>query len=369
MGNSCSQLQNLTLSQSPLGDSVAQNEIRELIAQVAQHDTLVLIQGESGSGKEVVAKTIHNASSRRDKPFIPVNCGAIPADLLESELFGHEKGAFTGAISSRKGRFELAQGGTLFLDEIGDMSLPMQVKLLRVLQERCFERVGGNETIHFDVRIVAATHRDLANMITDGSFRHDLYFRLNIFPIEVPALRAHVDDLPQLIRHFLTRFQNKGMDVPRFTRASLEAMALYPWPGNVRELENLLERLCITHPGKVVSANDLPCQFEECVKTRETDSLSVKSPALEPNEVVELGELPTANKSDDSSPLQAGDSGALALPESGFDLKEHLQQMERTYITEALKRTGGTITTAAKMLGLQRTTLAEKMKKLELATP
>ncbi len=367
MATSPSKAQTLMANQSPLGNSQAQCDVRELIAQVAQHDTLALIQGESGSGKEVVARSIHNASNRVNKPFIPVNCGAIPADLLESELFGHEKGAFTGAISARKGRFELAEGGTLFLDEIGDMSLPMQVKLLRVLQERSFERVGGNETIHCDVRIIAATHRDLASMIKDGSFRHDLYFRLNIFPIEVPALRAHADDLPQLTRHFLTRFESKGMNVPRFTKAALDTMALYNWPGNVRELENLLERLCITHANKVVGAGDLPLQFAEYL-----DGDQVNGCGEEHDEILELSDLPTADKVGGSQPLpfnanfSASEQG-IVLPETGFDLKMHLQDMEKAYITEALQRSGGIVTKAAKLLGLQRTTLAEKMKKLDLA--
>ena len=367
MGNTSKQLQHMSLTQSPLGNSSAQCEVRELISQVAQHDTLVLIQGESGSGKEVVARSVHNASLRRDRPFVPVNCGAIPADLLESELFGHEKGAFTGAISARKGRFELAEGGTLFLDEIGDMSLPMQVKLLRVLQERCFERVGGNETIHCDVRIIAATHRDLETMIQDGSFRHDLYFRLNIFPIEVPALRAHADDLPQLVRHFLTRFKDKGMTIPRFTKAALETMASYAWPGNVRELENLLERLCITHADKVISPKDLPAQFSACIDDAVAGTVSEDA-----NEVLELIDLPTAKRAAGAEPVPFNenfsvDEQGIVLPEAGFDLKEHLQEMEKTYIAEALKRTDGTITKAAKLLGLQRTTLAEKIKKLDLA--
>lgn len=366
MATSRNQLHGSTLTQAPLGNSKPQREMRDLIIQVAKHDTLVLIQGESGSGKEVVARSIHNESIRRDRNFIPINCGAIPADLLESELFGHEKGAFTGAISARKGRFELAEGGTLFLDEIGDMSLPMQVKLLRVLQERCFERVGGSETIHCDVRIVAATHRDLASMIIDGSFRHDLFFRLNIFPIEVPALRAHVADLPQLIQHFLSRFEKKGMSIPRFTKAALETMALYSWPGNVRELENLLERLCITHASKIVSSTDLPLQFVEFLSNEQVNRADDAQ-----EEILKPVDFPVAHKAAASSPvpfkrnLSASEQG-IVFPETGFDLKVHMQETEKTYICEALKRAGGTITQAAKILGLQRTTLAEKMKKMEL---
>ena len=214
-------------TRSPLGRSSAIETVRELIRQVAPHATVVLIQGESGSGKEVVARALHDASSRQNKPFVPVNCGAIPADLLESELFGHEKGAFTGAISTRKGRFEMAEGGTLFLDEIGDMSLPMQVKLLRVLQERCFERVGSNQTIKSNVRIIAATHRDLETMVDLGSFRQDLYFRLNVFPIMVPALRERLDDLPMLIRHFCNRQTERDTTPPIFNQEVIDALSTY----------------------------------------------------------------------------------------------------------------------------------------------
>jgi len=337
----------------PLGQSEAQRSMRELIDQVAGFDTLVLIQGESGSGKEVVAKAIHNASARKDSPFVPVNCGAIPADLLESELFGHEKGAFTGAITARKGRFEMAEGGTLLLDEIGDMSFNMQVKLLRVLQERCFERVGSNQTIQCNVRILAATHRDLGAMIEEGTFRHDLYYRLNVFPIAVPPLREHLDDLPELVAHFLERFKNKGMTIPRFTKTALEALQGYSWPGNVRELENILERLAITHGGRLVSARDLPCPIGSPLASAETaEEISFL-----------LGDA--NDKTDDD--VEAGNDPVLDLPDEGFDLKAHMQALEKQFILQALERANGTVTQAAKLLGLQRTTLAEKMKKLQMA--
>ena len=337
----------------PLGQSQAQRSMRELIDQVAAFDTLVLIRGESGSGKEVVAKAIHNASDRKDSPFVPVNCGAIPADLLESELFGHEKGAFTGAITARKGRFEMAEGGTLFLDEIGDMSFNMQVKLLRVLQERCFERVGSNQTIQCNVRILAATHRDLGAMIEEGTFRHDLYYRLNVFPIAVPPLREHLDDLPELVAHFLERFKNKGMTIPRFTKTALEALQGYSWPGNVRELENILERLAITHGGRLVSARDLPCPIGSPLSSAETaEEISFL-----------LGDA--NDKTDDD--VEAGNDPVLDLPDEGFDLKAHMQALEKQFILQALERANGTVTPAAKLLGLQRTTLAEKMKKLQMA--
>ncbi len=363
MGNSYNRLDSEPTIQSPLGTSSPQCTVRELVKQVASHDTLVLIQGESGSGKEVVARSIHDTSPRRHKPFVPVNCGAIPADLLESELFGHEKGSFTGAVSARKGRFELAEGGTLFLDEIGDMSLPMQVKLLRVLQEKCFERVGGNETIHCQVRIVAATHRDLSAMIQDGSFRHDLYFRLNIFPIEVPPLREHSEDLPELIRHFLGRFEKRGMQPPRLTKAAVETMSHYEWPGNVRELENLLERLCITHANKIVGAHELPANIAVLAEKVATASGEGADNILDLN----IAPVTPAQDVTLECSTACGSSEVLGiLPREGMDLKQHMQELEKEYIAQALKRSDGTITKAAKLLGLQRTTLAEKIKKLDL---
>ena len=223
--------------ESLVGISPQIQKVRSLITQVASSDANVLILGESGTGKELVARSIHRQSDRSARPFVPVNCGAIPADLLESELFGHEKGAFTGAITARVGRFELADGGTLFLDEIGDMSPHMQVKLLRVLQERCFERVGSNRSLFADVRIVAATHRDLESEIREGRFREDLFYRLEEFPIEMPPLRARVEDIPVLVKTLVKRLANERGDVA-LPKAVLDAMQRYTWPGNVRELSN-----------------------------------------------------------------------------------------------------------------------------------
>src|SRR5690606_3059899 len=211
----------------------------------APFDTTVLLLGESGTGKEVAARAVHARSKRRDNPFVAINCGAIPPELLESELFGHEKGAFTGALSARKGRFEMADGGTLLLDEIGDMSLPMQVKLLRVLQERSFERVGGNQTIHCNVRVIAATHRDLEDRIASNQFREDLYYRLNVFPIEMPALRERSDDLPMLVGTLAAQLGRTGRGEVRFAEEALQALRGYAWPGNVRELTNLVERMAV----------------------------------------------------------------------------------------------------------------------------
>ncbi|MEO6786826.1 MAG: sigma-54 dependent transcriptional regulator, partial [Chthoniobacteraceae bacterium] len=245
----------------PSGTSRAMRAVHRLIEQVAPFDTNVLILGESGTGKEMVARHIHELSGRSGHPFVPVNCGAIPADLLESELFGHEKGAFTGALSTRMGRFEFAEGGTLFLDEIGDMSLQMQVKLLRVLQERTFERVGSNRTIRCNVRIIAATHRDLDAAISAGRFREDLFYRLNVFPVQMPPLRERLEDLPVLIEHLVQRQGRNGGRHIRLDKDAMNCLARNPWPGNVRELANLLERLAILFPEQCIGAGDLPERY------------------------------------------------------------------------------------------------------------
>src|SRR5258708_11928379 len=236
-------------------------DVHRLIEQVATFYSRLLIRGVSGTGKEMAARHIHELSGRDGHPFVPVNCGAIPADLLESELFGHEKGAFTGALSTRMGRFEYAEGGTLFLDEIGDMSLQMQVKLLRVLQERNFERVGSNRTIRCNVRIIAATHRDLDDAISAGRFREDLYYRLNVFPIQMPPLRERLEDLPVLIEHLVQRQGQLAGRHIRLDKAAMNCLARNPWPGNVRELSNLLQRLAILFPEQTVTAADLPERY------------------------------------------------------------------------------------------------------------
>jgi sigma-54 specific flagellar transcriptional regulator A len=324
--------------------------IRRLIGQVAQHDTTVLITGESGTGKEVVAQQIHASSPRAHKPFVAINCGAIPAELLESELFGHEKGAFTGAITQRKGRFELAEGGTLFLDEIGDMPLPMQVKLLRVLQERSFERVGGGRTIACDVRIVAATHRDLDQAVLDGEFREDLYYRLNVFPVETPALRDRIDDLPVLVDTLCERLVAQGRPAVRLDRGAMTALAQYPWPGNVRELANVLERVAVTVLGSVASVEDLPVRY----RLRAVDPvmpLPVAAPAPAP--------APAAVAAPAASDTLAAD---------GVDLREHLAGIEVSLIRQALMQTQGVVAHAAQKLRMSRTTLIERMRKYGLSS-
>ena len=245
----------------PSGRSAAIQQVNSLISKVSAHDSSVLILGESGTGKEVVARAIHDSSPRRGGPFVAVNCGAIPPDLLESELFGHEKGAFTGAYTARRGRFEIAEGGSLFLDEIGDMSLPMQVKLLRVLQERVFERVGNHQSMRCDVRIVAATHRDLETAIANGRFRGDLFYRLNVFPIEMPSLRERLEDLDMLIDEFVQQNLIAGRAKLRLMPRTVEALKSYGWPGNVRELANLMERLSVLYGAKPVDILDLPARY------------------------------------------------------------------------------------------------------------
>jgi sigma-54 specific flagellar transcriptional regulator A len=334
------------LFRSLVGSSRPVQNVRKMIDQVAGSDANVLILGESGTGKEVVARNLHYHSSRREGPFVPVNCGAIPSGLLESELFGHEKGAFTGAISDREGRFEMAEGGTLFLDEIGDMSLQMQVKILRVLQERTFERVGSNKTLTSDVRILAATHRNLEEGIKTGDFREDLFYRLNVFPIEVPPLRNRVEDIPLLVNELVRRIEHEKRGSVRLSPGAIYALCQYGWPGNVRELANLVERLAILHPYGVVNAGDLPEKFRNC-EIDVTDNL-----------VDALVGAPVT--SEDLDPR---------LPRDGLNLKEHLGYMEISYIKQALTDSGGVVAHAAKRLGMRRTTLVEKLRKYGLQRP
>ncbi|QBL09871.1 sigma-54-dependent Fis family transcriptional regulator [Rheinheimera sp. D18] len=346
-----------------VGTSNSMQQVRFLIQQVAKTDANVLILGPSGTGKEVVARNIHLLSHRSDGPFVPINCGAIPAELLESELFGHEKGAFTGAISTRKGRFELAQGGTLFLDEIGDMPLPMQVKLLRVLQERTYERVGGTQAIKADVRIVAATHRDLEQMIAEGSFREDLYYRLNVFPIDTPALSERVDDIPLLISELLKRQEKYSQTRVKFTEYAMQSLQLHSWPGNVRELANLLERMVIMYPDQVVDVAELPHKYRHL----DVESYVPQYPeSLQERDLI--NELFQSDNDDDSETTVTDFEldGFEALPEQGIDLKEYLAELEIRFISQALERHEFVVARAAEVLGLRRTTLVEKMRKYNL---
>ncbi len=356
----------------PSGNSRAMRAVHRLIEQVAPFDTNVLILGESGTGKEMAARHIHELSGRAGRPFVPVNCGAIPADLLESELFGHEKGAFTGALSTRLGRFEFAEGGTLFLDEIGDMSLQMQVKLLRVLQERTFERVGSNRTIRCNVRIIAATHRDLEAAISAGRFREDLFYRLNVFPLQMPALRERLDDLPVLIENLLERHAQAGGKRIRFDRGALQCLGGNRWPGNVRELANLLERLAILFPGQTIGADDLPDRYRNVgVGTWVGGDLRVPVPAVGP--ALDAGRNIPATCDEIASPAGAlfeadvDDAVAQGLPRGGIDLKDHLCAIEVDLIRKALDEADGTVAGAARLLKMRRTTLVEKLRKYHLS--
>ena len=335
------------LFRSLVGTSRAIQQVRQMMQQVADTEASVLILGESGTGKEVVARNLHYHSKRREAPFVPVNCGAIPAELLESELFGHEKGAFTGAISSRAGRFELANGGTLFLDEIGDMPLPMQVKLLRVLQERTFERVGSNKTQSADVRIIAATHKDLEKMIEEGSFREDLYYRLNVFPIEMAPLRERIEDIPLLMNELISRMEHEKRGSIRFNSAAIMSLCRHDWPGNVRELANLVERMAIMHPYGVIGVAELPKKFRHV--DDEDEQLSSLREELQGRDAL-MGNLPSL------------ESGAL-LPPEGIDLKEYLGNLEQDLIQQALDDAAGVVARAAERLRIRRTTLVEKMRK------
>ncbi|MGI1671222.1 MAG: sigma-54 dependent transcriptional regulator [Neptuniibacter sp.] len=330
---------------SLVGNSESMIQVRSSMQKVAGRDVNVMITGESGTGKEVVARNLHDHSVRKNGPFVPINCGAIPADLLESELFGHEKGAFTGAVSSRPGRFELAQGGTLFLDEIGDMPLPMQVKLLRVLQERKYERIGGSKTLEADVRVIAATHKNLEEMIVSGEFREDLYYRLNVFPIEMPPLRQRIEDLPLLLEELLGRLKEQGLDSVKLHSSAIASLQKHSWPGNVRELSNLLERLAIVYPDGVVGVSELPAKFQY-----------IDEPDPERYKVTEKSQ---ANNVDVLSSAPSLD----LLPEGGVDLKEHLELIEKSLIEQALSRNSGVVARAAETLQIRRTTLVEKMRK------
>ena len=315
-----------------LGNSAAMVQVRDLVRRVAPGTTSILVTGPSGSGKERVARAIHAESDRAAGPFVAINCGAIPRDLLESELFGHEKGSFTGAHAMRQGRFEEAHKGTLFLDEIGDMPADMQVKLLRVLEERRIERVGGRGSIAVDVRIVSATHRDLALSIEDQRFREDLYYRLAVFPIHLPGLGARGEDLSLLIRHFLRGLADGKMTV-RFSSHAIAALATHPWPGNVRELRNFVERAAILHAGETIGPEHVDALLLRPKAQRERPTLAA---TIMPDTVIDP---------------------------AGIDLRAILHDLEGRYITEALTRTNNIVADAARLLGLQRTTLIEKMRR------
>ena len=328
-----------------IGQSTSLAAIFRTLGKIAPTDSTVLVTGESGTGKELVVRALHRQSPRRDKPFVPINCGAIPKELLESELFGHEKGAFTHAVRTRPGRFEMAEGGTVFLDEIGEMDLLLQVKILRVLQEREIERVGGQGTRKVDVRLVAATNRDLEGEVAAGRFREDLFYRLNVIPLHLPPLRERGDDILLLSESFLTRFcALKKRPTLKISPEVRKILAAYPWPGNVRELENLTERLSILCDGTVVEPADLP----------EKILLSVGDPAF-------LPEPAPAVVPQHSSGFTLPTIEDLRRLDLG--LKEFMDFLEERLLMEALSRSGGVKNQAAELLGIKRTTLIEKLKK------
>ncbi len=343
-----------------IGTGASMREIFSIIERVADTPSTVLITGESGTGKELVAKALHQESSRAAKPFIKINCAAIPETLMESELFGHEKGAFTGAVSSKPGRFELAHHGTLLLDEIGEIPGPMQVKLLRVLQESEFERVGGIRTIEVNVRLIAATNADLAGETERGSFREDLYYRLAVVPIRIPPLRERQEDIPLLVEHFLERFNEKlGKSISSVSPDALSRLISHGWPGNIRELENLMERTVLFCDNNVIRLQDLP------------DSLA-RRPVGEgatggSSSPVALGEIPSSRDRRGRPGAELGPGASGSAPSSLKEaVKAQTVRVEREMIAGALEETGGNVTRAAKLLQISRKSLQIKMKELGL---
>ena len=372
-------------SKAFIGASAGAEAIRHLIERVASSSATVLITGESGTGKELVARALHDQSDRSGGNFVPINCAAIPKDLLESELFGHRKGAFTGAMADRIGRFELAHGGTIFLDEIGDLSLDMQVKLLRVLQERTVDPVGGLKSVEVDVRVVAATHRDSEAEIEAGRFREDLYYRLNVLPLNTPALRQRTQDVPALLAHFAEHFAVKGQTPISFTADFIEALKDYAWPGNVRELSNLVDRFNTLFSGQLLSLATVPSSLlpkglralqAQRVSTPIVDSLEIVAPLAKEMQHSANADMmnPFANP---APPLEMDlhnevediimlAQGLPSLPPEGLSLKDRLADIEKDLIVQALNRTDGNVSQTARLLNLQRTTLIEKLNKYDL---
>ncbi len=346
VGRLRTELQAVSKFENIIGSGPAMQKVYALIQRVMDTDTTILVLGETGTGKELVARALHYNSVRREGPFIPLHCAAIPSELLESELFGHEKGAFTGAFQRRIGMFEAASGGTLFLDEIGEMPLGTQGKLLRAIQEREIRRVGGQETISVNVRLVCATNRDLEQEVKRGTFREDLFYRVNVVPILVPALRDRKEDIPTLALHFAQRFAKElNREVPQFTPTGMDLLLSYPWPGNVRELEHAIERLLVTCDSDKICAEDLPFVISQADVA--TAQVASRLAATTPN--IHLGEK-------------------MGFAEGGLDLPKITEDIERRAIEEALRRTNGVITEAARALHITRRMLRYKMDKLGIAT-
>lgn len=339
-----------------VSSSAKMKEVFQLVDKVASTNSTVIVYGESGTGKELIARALHFNSNRANKPFITVNCGAIPGDLIESELFGHEKGSFTGAIHTRIGRFEQAHTGTIFLDEIGDMSPVLQVKLLRVLQERSFERLGGSETIKVNTRVIAATHRILEQSVKQGKFREDLFYRLNVIPIHIEPLRKRKSDIPILVRHFLKHFcETKQKETTKISDKALQYLMDYYWPGNVRELENLIERLVILNGKGTIYPEDLP----ENILGKSIEKASTNQKEL----------FPEDNFNAESFALREAFQPKfhVGITDEGVNLKKLVEDFEKELIIESLEKTDWVKDKAAKLLGLKRTTLVEKIKKLKLS--
>ena len=356
-----------------VGQSKRVRELLTLVARVAKSDSTVLITGESGTGKERIARILHEASPRAHAPFVPVNCGAIPEGLMESELFGHEKGAFTGAVTGRPGRFELANGGTIFFDEIGELPLPLQVKLLRVLQEKTYERVGGVRVQTANVRVLAATHRNLEEMSREGRFREDLFYRLSVIPVEIPPLRERREDIPLLMTFFQRRWEEEGRGDPVELGMDVQkALCDYPWPGNVRELENVMERLHVLYGGETVTVDLLPEKIRQHLS-------SIPEPLPSPMETSSDPLPPQSDSSPDAElPVLLDGASASLLPdparlvgsidaESDFSLTAFMGDIERTLVQKALERSGGNRSKAAELLGINRTTLIEKLKRFGIS--
>jgi transcriptional regulator with GAF, ATPase, and Fis domain len=319
-----------------IGQSAEIKAVLNLVERVADSDSTVLVSGDSGTGKELIAKAVHFNSTRANQPFIAINCGAIPSELLESELFGHVKGAFTGAIANRVGRFELADGGTIFLDEIGDLEPALQVKLLRVLQERSFEPVGAAKSLQVNVRVIAATNKNLEENVRNGKFREDLFYRLNVIPIVLPALRERKVDIPLLLAHFIDHFnRTKNRKLSGISQAAIDCLSNYQWPGNIRELENLVERIAILKGFGMIEVHDLPVRYQTATAAGAT----------------------------------ASENSSLAIPESGMDFNTAVDQFENAILLQALEKTGWNRNQAALLLRLNRTTLVEKIKKKGLRRP
>ena len=371
-----------------IGQSAAIEVVRDMIGTLANSASTVLITGESGTGKELAAQALHLQGARKASQFVPINCGAIPKDLIESELFGHTKGSFTGALSDRRGRFEIANGGTLFLDEVGELPLDMQVKLLRCLQERSVVPLGSSKAIPFDARIVAATNRDLDDEVAAGRFREDLYYRLNVLPLKLAPLRERRDDIPALLEHFSQKFASEGAAPISFGPDLLHALQGYDWPGNIRELSNLVDRFSTLFPGQTLQLNGIPAWLlPKGLAGEAAQTIWIPKPAPpaepEPDILLMVQEMsgdreshtPPAHPIEPAptpAPHTAGDSGAIdigapsVLPPEGISLKDRLMDIERGYIVQAMERSQNNVSQAARLLGLQRTTLIEKINKMGL---